>query len=102
MTAAEHAVANLEARTQGMRCGIALHFGEALYGNIGFGDRLDFTVVGPDVNLLSRLEPLAAEADPPIVLSAAFGALCDRPLQSLGEHRLKGIESPQEVFTLAR
>ncbi len=102
LTAAEHAVANLEARTQGMRCGIALHFGEALYGNIGFGDRLDFTVVGPDVNLLSRLEPLAAEADPPIVLSAAFGALCDRPLQSLGEHRLKGIESPQEVFTLAR
>lgn len=102
LAAAEQAIANLDAREQGMRCGIALHFGEALYGNIGFGDRLDFTVVGPDVNLVSRLEALTAEAVPPIVMSAAFGALCERPLRSLGAHRLKGIASPQEVFTLAR
>ena len=85
-----------------MRCGVALHFGEALYGNIGFADRLDFTVVGPDVNLVSRLEAFAAEADPPIAISAAFGTLCGRPLRSLGERRLKGIEAPQEIFTLAR
>jgi adenylate cyclase len=102
LAAAEKAITNLDALGRGMRCGVALHFGEALYGNIGFGDRLDFTVVGPDVNLVSRLEAFSAEADPPIAISAAFGALCGRPLRSLGERRLKGIEAPQEIFTLAR
>ena len=32
-----------------LKAGFALHYGEVSYGNIGAGDRLDFTVIGPDV-----------------------------------------------------
>ena len=38
--------------------GAALHLGEMLWGNIGAADRLDFTAIGPAVNLVSRLEGL--------------------------------------------
>jgi adenylate cyclase len=44
-----------------LKAGFALHYGEVSYGNIGAGDRLDFTVIGPDVNLTSRIERLCRE-----------------------------------------
>jgi len=39
---------------------LALHVGEVLYDNVGGGRRLDFTVIGPAINLAARLERLAA------------------------------------------
>ena len=38
--------------------GAALHLGEILWGNIGAADRLDFTAIGPAVNLVTRLDGL--------------------------------------------
>jgi adenylate cyclase len=75
-----------------------LHVGEVVYGNIGSPDRLDFTVLGPAVNLVSRLEGLAKELDRPLLCSADFAAALDRPLGSLGCFPLKGVAEPQEVF----
>ena len=43
--------------------GVALHLGEMLWGNIGAADRLDFTAIGPAVNLVSRLEGLCRPLD---------------------------------------
>lgn len=88
--------------TRAIDCGIALHIGEAMYGNIGAADRLDFTVIGPAVNLVSRLEPLCADLAIPIVCSADFARAADRPFRSLGRHALKGIAEPQDVFTIDR
>ena len=51
---------------------IALHYGSAIYGNIGAADRLDFTVIGPDVNLVSRIEAVAKSLDLPLVVSDDF------------------------------
>ena len=82
-------------------CGIALHIGDVMFGNIGTADRLDFTVIGPAVNLVSRIEALAREFDPPIVCTAAFAAQASFPLESLGRRGFKGIAEPQEVFRLA-
>ena len=56
---------------------------QVVYGNIGSPDRLDFTVLGPAVNLVSRLEGLAKELDRPLLCSADFAAALDRPLASL-------------------
>jgi adenylate cyclase len=75
-----------------------LHVGQVVYGNIGSPDRLDFTVLGPAVNLVSRLEGLAKELDRPLLCSAAFAAALDAPLASLGRFALKGVTEPEEIF----
>jgi adenylate cyclase len=84
-----------------INAGLALHVGEVLYGNIGTRDRLDFTVIGHAVNLVSRIEHFCAEAGHQMVLSADFAATADIPVRSLGKHPLKGIAAPQEIFAPA-
>jgi adenylate cyclase len=81
--------------------GLALHLGDVMHGNIGAPDRLDFTVIGPAVNLVSRLEALCKELNSPVLVSAAFAAACMEDLAPIGSHRLPGITQPAEVFTLA-
>jgi adenylate cyclase len=76
---------------------IALHVGTAHYGNIGAADRLDFTVIGPAVNLVSRIENAAKMLGQPIVVSADLAAALDG-IVSLGRHRLRGLATPQELF----
>ena len=75
-----------------------LHVGQVSYGNIGSPERLDFTVLGPAVNLVSRLEGLAKELGRPLLCSAAFADAFDAPLATLGRFPLKGMTEPQEVF----
>jgi adenylate cyclase len=78
---------------------IALHIGTVHYGNIGAADRLDFTVIGPAVNLVSRIENAAKTLGQPIVVSAELAAALDSVV-SLGRHRLRGLPAPQELFAL--
>ena len=80
--------------------GAALHLGEMLWGNIGAADRLDFTAIGPAVNLVSRLEGLCRPLDKTVLVSGIFAAEAGMPLIPLGTHVLRGIASPCAVFTL--
>jgi adenylate cyclase len=80
---------------------VALHIGTAIYGNIGAADRLDFTVIGPAVNLVSRIEALAKALDQPIVVSDDFARAYDGPLQPLGRHELRGLATPHDLFAPA-
>ena len=57
-----------------VRFGLALHVGQVMYGNIGGGNRLDFTCIGPAVNLAARLEKVAAQMGQTIVASAEFAS----------------------------
>ncbi len=86
---------------QPLAAGLALHVGDVLYGNIGTRDRLDFTVIGPAVNLVSRIEHVCREAEQPIALSATFAAAVSAPVRSLGRFDLQGIAEPQEIFAPA-
>jgi adenylate cyclase len=81
--------------------GAALHLGEILWGNIGAADRLDFTAIGPAVNLVSRLEGLCRPLDKTVLVSGAFAAETATPLIPLGEHALRGIAAPCAVFAVA-
>ena len=81
--------------------GVALHLGEMMWGNIGAADRLDFTAIGPAVNLVSRLEGLCRPLDRAVLISGAFAAEATAPLIPLGEHALRGIATPCAVFTVA-
>ena len=80
--------------------GVALHLGEILWGNIGAADRLDFTAIGPAVNLVSRLEGLCRPLGKVVLVSGAFAAETGMTLIPLGTHALRGIESPCVVFTV--
>lgn len=82
---------------------LALHLGEVLYGNIGSLERLDFTVVGPAVNEVSRIEGLCRNLDQRVLVSSDFaaGAPAARSrLVSLRRYALRGVSEPQELFTL--
>jgi adenylate cyclase len=81
----------------------ALHLGDVLYGNVGAGDRLDFTVIGPAVNEASRIEALADQLDTHFLVSETFARAatqCAPHLRSLGRHALRGLDREQELFTL--
>jgi adenylate cyclase len=105
VAAARTGMANLDAarRQQGLPplpFGAALHLGAMLWGNIGAADRLDFTAIGPAVNLVSRLEGLCRPLDKAVLVSGTFAAETGVPLIPLGTHALRGIASPCAVFTV--
>ena len=78
--------------------GLALHVGDVLYGNIGAEDRLDFTVIGPAVNLVTRIEQQTRVLNEPVLLSADFAERLRERARPLGAHRLKGVAEPQAIW----
>lgn len=78
--------------------GLALHIGDMMFGNIGTPNRLSFSVIGPSVNQVARLEALTKEVRRPIVASRAFTESCSGNWESLGKHKMQGIAEPIEVF----
>ncbi len=102
---ARKAMAALNERNKGtgrapMNYGIGVHVGDVMYGNIGSSTRLDFTVIGPAVNMASRLETLTKQLGKTVLLSRAFADLVagDVALEHAGEHSVRGFSEPIELF----
>ncbi|WP_426229128.1 adenylate/guanylate cyclase domain-containing protein [Pararhizobium sp. DWP3-4] len=91
---------NVEKGHQPLGYGIGVHVGDVMYGNIGSRSRLDFTVIGPTVNVASRLESLTKEVKRPVLLSRAFVEMagCEARMESVGSHQLRGLSEPIDVF----
>jgi adenylate cyclase len=110
LLAAEHArmaLAKENLRRQGsglpqIDYGLALHVGDVLYGNIGSDTRLDFTVIGPAVNLTARIESMCRQLGRSLLLSSDFVSAGGVSAQSLGSFPLKGVALEQEIFVPAR
>lgn len=109
--AAEHALAAIERLNtkppdelkdvsgwRPLHTGIALHEGKVFFGNVGAPERLDFTVIGPAVNMASRVEALSKGVGRPLLITEPVARLLDRPLEELGEHKLRGVEQPVALF----
>jgi adenylate cyclase len=83
---------------------LGLHLGDAFYGNVGSAARLDFTVVGPAVNEVSRIAAMCRSVDRAVLVSSDFAAATPAPereaLVSVGRYALRGVGRPQELFTL--
>jgi adenylate cyclase len=83
---------------------VGLHVGEVFYGNIGSEDRLDFTVVGPAVNEVSRIASMCRSVDRELLASSDFRSGLDSAgrdyLVSTGRFALRGIGRAQELYTL--
>jgi adenylate cyclase len=85
---------------QPLRFGLALHVGEVLYGNIGGTGRLDFTCIGPAVNLVARLEKLAAQLGRSVIASASFARQCRSDMEELGAFSVAGFAAAQTAYGL--
>ncbi len=84
----------------GFRFGLALHVGRVLYGNIGGGDRLDFTCIGPAVNLAARIEKIAGNLGRSVVVSSLFNTYAGVPFTDVGEFAVAGFSAPERVYGL--
>ena len=104
LAAARQAQANIAELSRsampGLRFGLALHIGDVLYGNIGSGNRLDFTCIGPAVNFAARIEKLAGELGRGILASDEFARCCPGEFTALGEFTLAGFSAAQQIFGL--
>lgn len=105
VTEARRAMAALNERNRGtgrapLNYGIGVHVGDVMYGNIGSSTRLDFTVIGPAVNMASRLEALTKQLGRPVLLSRAFADLVAKEfeLEHVGRHAVRGFNEPIELY----
>jgi adenylate cyclase len=105
VTEARQAMAALNDRSretgrEPLNYGIGVHVGDVMYGNIGSRTRLDFTVIGPAVNMASRLEALTKQLGKAVLLSRAFAELVksDFALERVGEYPVRGFSEPIELF----
>jgi adenylate cyclase len=83
---------------EALEFGSALHFGDLAYGNVGGRERLDFTVIGPAVNLTSRLLQLCKVLDAPILATSEIAQHTAMPMHEIGARRLRGTAGPVRVF----
>lgn len=83
---------------------IGLHIGDVFYGNIGSQDRLDFTVIGPAVNEVSRIASICRSVDLNVLMSSDFAAAIPEAqreaLACIGRYALRGVQRAQQLYTL--
>lgn len=98
------AVANRERQRIGagpLSFGLALHVGDVLFGNIGVPSRISFSVIGPTVNEVARLEALTKELERQVLASGAFARHTAIAWENLGQYELRGVGKPIEVLSPA-
>jgi adenylate cyclase len=104
LAAGEELLANVRAMNatrpgeRPVEVGVALHYGEAAYGNVGSGVRLDFTVIGRDVGLASRIGGLNARLGEALLMSSSFVDKLRRDATPLGAFAVRGFSAPVTVF----
>ena len=81
-------------------CGLALHVGDVMFGNIGAPGRLDFTVIGPAVNRVTRVAELCGTLNTKLLVTTRFAALVPDLVSPMGSFALKGSDGAEELFAI--
>lgn len=80
--------------------GLALHVGDVMYGNLGVPQRMQFTVIGTAANEAARLAAMCKDLGHWNLVSSAFPRCFPGEMASLGHHLMRGVDTPEEIFTL--
>ena len=88
------------AKLPAIEFGLGLHLGTVTHANVGAPNRLAFNVVGPAVNKTARLQSMTRAAGVPLLMSREFASHIRRSVRSIGHFDLRGVDGPQEMFTL--
>ena len=78
--------------------GIGLHVGHFQFGNIGSLRRLDFTVIGNEVNVAARIEAKCSALGQRLLMSEPFVAQCGMPANLVSRVELKGIAGDYGLY----
>jgi len=93
---------NTERQAEGLqqyKFGVGLNVGEVMFGNIGIPERLSFSVIGPSVNEVSRIEQMTKFLQKPVLAGKKLASLEPERWQSMGPHKLEGVLEPVELFS---
>ncbi|WP_340150484.1 adenylate/guanylate cyclase domain-containing protein [uncultured Sneathiella sp.] len=104
LTAAQkgaNALAALPSEAANLKFGIGIHHGDVMFGNIGARERLDFSVIGPAVNMASRIQDLTKTLDANLLVTSAIAEHLDRPWRSFDPQSVPGLKDPIKVLTPA-
>jgi adenylate cyclase len=87
---------------QELAIGIGINYGEAIVGEMGSSEKVEFTAIGDPVNLASRLEGLTKEFHLNLLLGENMAPLVGDTyiLRTVSFVQVKGKTKPVDVFTV--
>ncbi len=83
-----------------IRVGIGVHTGEAIVGNVGSSQRMDYTCIGDSVNTTARIESACKTVGADVLVSGVVRTLLGNRIEVGPSSRvhLKGKSEPMDVF----
>ncbi len=84
-----------------LQFGVGIHHGDVMFGNIGATERLDFSVIGPAVNMASRLQDLTKTLDASLLVSSAIADHLPIDWRRFPQQSVPGLKDPIDAFTPA-
>ncbi|MCP5510968.1 MAG: adenylate/guanylate cyclase domain-containing protein [Leptospiraceae bacterium] len=93
---------NLELKNEGfpeIQNGIGLHRGQVVAGAIGSSDRMEYTIIGDNVNIASRIEGLCKEFKLPILFSEELYRSLENPIgEPVGKSPIRGRKQAISLY----